>query len=390
MGITVLIVDDEVNARENITEFLAPLGYDVRGVGTVEEARASLNRADADVVLLDVLLPDGYGTNLLVETRNNPLRPPIILMTAFGDIDMAVEAMKNGASDFLTKPIQLKQLKQSIDRAYEMVAMRRELMHLRRAQEMDKEFVAGKSEQIKMMLSHAQKAAATCVSVLITGETGTGKEVLAKYIWKAGPREKKPFVAINCAAIQPTMLESELFGHEAGAFTSADRRKPGLMETADQGILFLDEISSMSSDMQAKVLRALEDKKIRRVGGQNEISVDIQLIAASNKDLKAMIADNLFRADLYYRLKVVDLSLPPLRERKEDIPELVGFFIRKYNRNMGYNVEDLTPKAMEAMIHYNWPGNIRELSHAIERAMLFSDGQKIDISDLPIDVARMA
>ena len=224
------------------------------------------------------------------------------------------------------------------------------------------------------------------VSVLITGETGVGKDVLANYIHKVGPRSHKMFVAINCAAIQPTMLETELFGHESGAFTSADKRKHGLMETADEGVLFLDEISSMPLDMQAKLLRALESKSFRRVGGNNLINVDVQVLAASNRNLEQMIENNEFRSDLYYRLKVVDLHVPSLRERKEDIPELVGFFIRQKNSKMGVNILDITPKAMEKLMAYNWPGNIRELSNAVESAMLFCDTGVIDVANLPINL----
>jgi transcriptional regulator with PAS, ATPase and Fis domain len=218
--------------------------------------------------------------------------------------------------------------------------------------------------------------------MLITGETGTGKEVLARAIHKMGPREKKPFIPINCAAIQSTMLESELFGHEAGAFTGAQKRKHGLMEVADEGILFLDEISSMPVDMQAKLLRALEDHVIRRVGGTNEIKVDVQIIAATNRDIIKLMEENLFREDLYYRLKVVDLHMPPLRERKEDIPEYVGYFIRENNLNMGLNINDLSARAMKALMSHDWPGNIRELRHVIERAMLFCDEASIDIIHL--------
>lgn len=392
MSNTVLIVDDEAHARQFITEYLEPQGYEVSGVGTLQEARECLKRGEADVVLLDVTLPDGYGPNLLKETRNMPLRPPIIIITAHGDIDMAVDAMKNGAVDFLSKPLQFKQLKESIDRACEIVAMRRELYHLRKTQKVNKEFIVGKSETIQKVLGVAQRASSACVSVLVTGETGTGKDVLARFIHDSGPRVDKPYIAINCAAIQPTVLESELFGYEAGAFTGADKRKIGLMEVADGGVLFLDEISSMPLDIQAKVLRAIESKSFRRVGSSsnNEIKVDVQTVAASNRDLKTMIEKGEFRSDLYYRLKVVDLHLPPLRERKEDIPELVGFFVRQYNMKMGYDVQDITPAAMQAMLTYNWPGNIRELSHALERAMIFCDGLKIDVADLPSDVTHPA
>jgi DNA-binding NtrC family response regulator len=388
MGMTILIIDDEDNARENIGQFLTAKGYEVKGAATLAEGRASLQRGDADVVLLDVQLPDGYGPNLLYETAAMPLRPPIILITAYGDIDMAVDAMKNGAHDFLSKPIQLNQLEKSIERAGEVVALRREIEHIRQSQQQKGKFIVGKNPAMREALDHAQKAAEKSVSVLITGETGSGKEVLANFIHANGPRSSKPFIAINCAAIQNTMLEAELFGFEAGAFTGADKRKSGLMEVADQGILFLDEISSMPLDTQAKLLRALEERAFRRVGGTSLIKVDVQIIAASNRPLSAMMKDGLFREDLYYRLKVVDIHVPPLRERKGDIPELVGFFIRHYNGRQGSNVTNISPRALAALSTYDWPGNIRELSNAIERAMLFCDGETIELSDLPTDVAK--
>ena len=388
MSITVLIVDDEENARQNIAEYLAPLNYEVLGAATLAEARTYLKRGAGDVVVLDVSLPDGYGPSLLYETNNMPSRPPIIIITAHGDIEMAVDAMKNGAHDFLTKPIQLDQLEQSIKRAFESVRMRRELAHFREVQKNNLDFVPGQNLVVKKMMEAAAKAGQMQVSVLITGETGVGKDVLAQYIHASGPRANKPYIAINCAAIQSTVLESELFGYEAGAFTSAEKRKHGLMEVADGGVLFLDEISSMPLDMQAKLLRAIEESAFRRVGGTSLIKVDVQIIAASNRNLKDMIAANDFRSDLYYRLKVVDLHLPPLKERSEDIPELVGFFLRDRNRKMGQNVENVSPRAMEALMRYNWPGNIRELSHAIEHAILFSDGQTIDLPDLPADIVN--
>ncbi len=356
MSVTILIVDDEENARANIRAFLTPRGYEVLGAATLAEAREYVQRGNADIILLDVSLPDGYGPDLLVETAALPVRPPIILITAYGDIEMAVDAMKNGAFDFLQKPIQLAQLLKSIERAQEIVAMHRELAHLRQAQRNDTNFVTGKSPAMLTVLNYAQRAAAASVSVLITGETGTGKEVLAHAIHAMGPRANKPFIAINCAAIQSTVLESELFGYEAGAFTGADKRKHGLMEVADGGILFLDEISSMPLDMQAKLLRAIDEQAFRRVGGTNLIHVDVQILAASNRDLPALVAEGKFREDLYYRLKVVDLHLPLLRERKEDIPELVGLFIRQLNPRMGLNITDVTPRAMQALLAHNWPG----------------------------------
>lgn len=295
---------------------------------------------------------------------------------------MAVDAMKNGAHDFIQKPIELDNLFKSIQRAEEIVTMRRELVHLRSTQQQGIEDMISKSPAMRKALHAAQRAAQASVSVLITGETGTGKEVMARAIHKMGPRSKKPFIAENCAAIQPTVLESELFGYEAGAFTGAEKRKNGLMEVADGGILFLDEIASMPFDMQAKLLRALEDHTFRRVGGTKEIKVDVQVLAASNRDLQELIKNNQFREDLYYRLKVIDINLPPLRDRKEEIPDLVGLFLRQLNPRMGANIIDITPRAMAALMDYDWPGNVRELRNAIERALIFCDDEAIDIQHL--------
>ena len=388
MTVTILIIDDEETARKNIGDFLTARKYEVLNAGSLTEARQHLRNNTADIILLDVQLPDGYGPDLLEETINLPVRPPIILITAYGDVDMAVEAMKNGAHDFLQKPIQLSQLEKSIRRAQELVSMRQELAHLRAAQLEQIGPMICINTMMLNLLSQAQRAATASVSVLITGETGTGKEVMANAIRRMGPRQNKPFIAINCAAIQSTMLESELFGYEAGAFTGADKRKHGLMEVADGGILFLDEISSMPIDMQAKLLRAIEEHSFRRVGGTTELKVDVQVIAASNRDLPTMVNEHNFRNDLYYRLKVVDLHLPPLRERKDEIPELVGLFIRQNNARLGMNITDVTPRALHALVNHAWPGNIRELKNVIERAMLFCDEAALDLAHLPPEVAR--
>jgi DNA-binding NtrC family response regulator len=389
MSATILIVDDEENAQINISNFLNGRGYETIGVATLSDARKCLQQGKADIILLDVQLPDGYGPRLLDETATLAARPPIILITAYGDIDMAVEAMKNGAHDFLQKPISLTQLEKSILRAEEVVALRRELAHLRQRRQDEEDYIVGNTAQMRALMNHAQRAAEASVSVLITGETGTGKEVLANAIHRMGPRANKPFIAINCAAIQSTVLESELFGYEAGAFTGAEKRKLGLMEVADGGILFLDEISSMPPDMQAKLLRALEEHAFRRVGGVNLIRVDVQVLAASNRHLPTLISDGRFREDLYYRLKVVDLHLPPLRERKQDIPELTGLFIRRNNQRMGMNIQDVAPRAMQALMAHNWPGNIRELRNVIERAMLFCDDACLDLPHLPAEISGL-
>ena len=388
MAATVLVVDDEETARMVVSEFLRSKGYEVLEAGTLADARAVISKGVADIIILDVRLPDGYGPHLLTETSRLPMRPQVIIITAHGEVSIAVEAMKNGAQDFMEKPLDLLELEKSVNRAAEVVLMRRELAHLRSDKGNLDEFIVGSTPQMKHILELAGRASESSVSVLITGPTGTGKEVLATYIHRIGPRSGKPFIDINCPAIQPTMFESELFGHEAGSFTGATSRRNGLMEIADGGILFLDEISSMPVDLQAKFLRALEERAFRRVGGTNLIRVDVQVIAASNRDLEEMIARHEFREDLYYRLKVVDLDLPSLAERRQDIPDLVGYMVRKFNKRLGANILDVSPAAMQALISYDWPGNIRELSNAIERAVFFCDEPTIDLNHLPKDVTK--
>jgi len=387
MTATVLVVDDEENARLFIGDFLTQKGYEVKEAATLSDARAKVKEGFADIIVLDVTLKDGFGTDLLRETASMPLRPPIIIVTAHGDIEMAVESMKNGAHDFIQKPIQLEQLEKSVQRAGELVNMRRELNHLRQSQRGKIDFVIGQTPGMISVVAQAERAATVSASVLITGETGTGKDILARFIHQHGPRANKPYVAINCAAIQSTVLESELFGYEPGAYTSAEKRKEGLMEVADGGILFLDEISAMTVDTQAKLLRAVEEQAFRRVGGTSLIKVDFQLIAASNRDLPALIKEGLFREDLYYRLKVVDLHLPPLRDRKADIPELVGLIMRQLNPRMGLNIQDIDPQAMAALAAYDWPGNIRQLAHTLERAMLFCDEASLGLPHLPPEIS---
>lgn len=388
MTATILLVDDEKNARKNIGSYLESEGYEVLLAADLKTARKHLSAQEADIVLLDVQLPDGYGPDLLAETSQLPNRPPIIMITAHGKIDMAVEAMKNGAHDFIQKPIKFDRLEQSIKRAQDLVEMREELNHFRKAQREALDSIVINSEIMKDVFTEAQRAAKRSTSILITGETGTGKEVLARAIHRMGPRSDKPFIDINCAAVQNTMLESELFGYEAGAFTGAQKRKRGLMEVADEGILFLDEISSMSSDMQAKVLRALEERSFRRVGSTTSIQVDVQVVAASNKNIPELIGKGEFREDLFYRLKVINLEIPPLREHPDDIPGLAGHFIKTNNPKMGINIENMTPAALDMLKAYDWPGNIRELRNVIERAMIFCDEATIDVQHLPAELKK--
>ncbi len=390
MSATVLVVDDEETARRFVAEALGDAGYEALEAGTLAQANKAVDAGAADIILLDIFLPDGSGLTLLDRvSRENP-SPPVIMMTAFGEVDIAVEAMKKGAQDFLQKPLDLERLLQAVERTREIVSLRRELDLLRRSSQGQIEWIVGENPRVQQIAREAQRAAAASVSVLITGETGTGKEVLAQSIRTMGPRAAKPFVPVNCAALPETMIESELFGHEAGAFTGATKRKPGLLEVADGGILFLDEISSTKPDMQAKLLRILDEHRFRRVGGVTEIAVDIQIIAASNRNLPEMLKAGTFRDDLFYRLKVVDLHLPPLRERIVDIPALVGTFIRQINLATGNSITGITPRALSALEAYRWPGNIRELRHLIERVMLFCDDEVIDIGHLPPEFQPLA
>lgn len=389
MSATVLVVDDEELARTNVRETLSDAGFDAIEAGDLDQAHKIIDKGSADIVLLDVMLPDGSGLTLLDRISLENPSPPVILITAFGEVEMAVAAMKKGAQDFLQKPLDLERLVQAVEKASEVVALRRELDMLRRSSTEQVEMVVGDNPKMVRIVHEAERASSAQVSVLITGETGTGKNVLAQEIRGMGPRAGKPFIPINCPALPDTMIESELFGHEAGAFTGAQKRKPGLIEIADGGILFLDEIASTKPEMQAKLLRVLEERSFRRVGGVKEISVDIQIVAASNRDLKEMMKEGSFREDLYYRLKVLDLHLPPLRERKDEIPALVGAFVRKANLQMGNSVTGVTPRAIEALKAHDWPGNIRELNHTIQRAMLFCDDDEIDLAHLSSDFQNL-
>jgi DNA-binding NtrC family response regulator len=311
---------------------------------------------------------------------------PVIVVTGYGDIEMAVEAMKAGACDFIQKPVDMTRLRQAMDKAAETVALMRELNHLRTARNPLSTWVLGETPAMKRLAQDLSRVAPSSATVLITGESGTGKEVIAGAIHRLSPRADKAWIPVNSANFTETLMESELFGYEAGAFTGATKRKEGLFVTASGGTLFLDEISTMRPELQAKLLRVLEDHSIRRLGGNSEVRVDVRLIAASNRNLPEMIRAGAFREDLYHRLNVVELHLPPLRERKDDIPALVGFFIQKYNREMGLNVQGVGPLVLEALHDHDWPGNIRQLRNSIERAMLFCDGDTLEMGHFSPDI----
>ncbi len=386
---TVLIVEDEPTPRNFIAKILSKQGYETVEAETIATAHKILDQAAADVVLLDVKLPDGNGFTLLDRIVSEQPGLPVIMATGYGDIDMAVEAMQNGAFDFMAKPIDTARLLRSLGHADEHVALHRELALLRRERSSGKYWVESSAAVMDEVNDLIERVGPTPANVLLTGETGTGKSLVAALLHAQSPRANKPCVTINCAAISDQMLESELFGHEANAFTGAgNKRKLGLMEVADGSTFFLDEISTMKAELQAKLLLALEERVIRRVGGTKEITIDIRLITATNRDITQMVEEGDFREDLYWRLKVVEIKMPPLRERLEDVSALTGAFIRKIAQDYGKNVTGVRPRVMNALVSYMWPGNIRELRNTIERALLLCDGAEIDLAHLPEEIRQ--
>ncbi|MBP7693903.1 MAG: sigma-54-dependent Fis family transcriptional regulator, partial [Anaerolineales bacterium] len=383
---SILVVDDDETTLAFLCPLLSDNGYDVRAATTLAAAHGHIARGEADIVVLDVQLPDGYGPSLLERLNRDHLNLPVIVVTGYGEIEMAVEAMKLGAQDFIQKPVDVARLRQAVGRAAERVALQRELEHLRLARHPADNWVIGETPVMKQLVSDLSRVAPSNATILLTGESGTGKEVLASLAHKLSHRAGKPLVAVNCANFGDALLESELFGYEAGAFTGAAKKKDGLIVTADGGTLFLDEISSMKLELQAKLLRVLEERTIRRLGGTSETKVDVRIIAATNRDLSEMVRAGQFRDDLFHRLNVIALRLPPLRDRLADVPALAGFFIQKYNREMGRSIQGVSPAALAMLKAYPWPGNIRQLRNAVERAMLFADGDTLETSHFATDL----
>lgn len=380
---TILIVDDEPQARNLIKDIVTEEGYTTLEAENMVDAQRQIDSGLADIALLDVQLPDGNGLALLERLTREQPSVACIVMTAYNDIEIVIEAMQNGAKDFLTKPIRLERLLKALTRASQDLAIKRELAHWREQNRKEYTWVVGETPAMKHIAEMVERVASTQSPVLILGESGTGKEVIANAIHQQSPRKEQAFMPLNCATFNKELLESELFGHEAAAFTGATKRKAGLFEVAEGGTLFLDEISSMKPELQASLLRALEEKCIRRVGGTTYIKTDVRVIAATNHDLLKMIEQNLFREDLYWRLKVIEITLPPLRERREDIRALTAKFIEKFNTEMGKQVRGIQPRALEALQNHTWRGNIRELRGVIERAMSFCDGTEIQVGHLP-------
>lgn len=376
----VLVVDDEANLRKVLSAQLRQRGYDVTTVANGQEALDLLGAEVHDVMLTDLRMPEVDGMTLLTEARSRHPRMPVVVLTAHGTVDTAVNAMKLGAFDYLTKPFDKAELELVIGKAVRAAR----LSEQEPAGEAIGQFgMVGQSAALADVFETIRKVAASPSTVLITGESGTGKELIARALHEESSRQDRAFIKINCAAIPRDLIESELFGYEKGAFTGAVTSKPGRFELAHEGTLFLDEIGLIPPEMQAKLLRALQESEFERVGGIDTIRVDVRLIAATNADLEAEVAAGRFREDLFYRLNVVPLKLPSLRERREDIPLLVEHFLAKYRKRLGKDVQRASPEALQLLVEHAWPGNIRELENVLERAILFSESEVLEAEQLP-------
>jgi DNA-binding NtrC family response regulator len=383
--LTILVADDEKNIREGLREALALDGYEVATAADGQEALEAVTRGDVDLLITDLKMPRLSGEELLKSVTAQLPTMPVIILTGHGTIESAVQAMHDGAYDFLTKPVNLDRLSLLVKRALTS----REMAVQNRAMQEELErrsgfaSIIGRSAEMKQVFEIVRQVAPSRSSVLITGESGVGKEMIAEALHYNSPRKDKSFIKLHCAALTESLLESELFGHEKGAFTGAIARKRGRFELAHLGTLFLDEIGEINQNVQIKLLRVLEEKKFERVGGEETVEVDVRLIAATNRDLKDAIAKGSFREDLYYRLNVVNIHIPPLRERKEDIALLVAAFLKEFSQENGKQIDGIDAKARLALYNYSWPGNVRQLRNSIESAVVLSKGTTITLDDLP-------
>ncbi len=382
----VLIVDDEPNLRKILSAQLSRDGYDVMTAEDGEQGLAMLKEHHIDLVITDLKMPKVDGMTLLRKALEDEPELPIVLITAHGTIDTAVEALKSGAFDFVTKPFDKDEVRQIVGKALRTRELRGADANPAPAAQGARFGIIGTSPGITDLYAILERVADTPTTVMITGESGTGKELVARALHEHSSRKDKPFIKVNCAAIPKELIESELFGYERGAFTGAVASKPGRFELANGGSLFLDEIGEIPIEMQVKLLRALQESEFERVGGIKTIRVDVRLVAATNRDLKKLIAGGSFREDLFYRLNVVPIRLPALRERTGDIPLLVAHFLAKFNDRLKKKVEGVETETMETLVAYPWPGNIRELENVIERAVLFCDTQKLRAGDLPPEI----
>jgi len=380
----ILIADDHDALRRGLVRGMTDAGHDVEEASNGNAAIERLHESYFDVVLSDLKMGGSDGLDVLRTTRALHPTTAVILMTAFGSVTTAVEAMKSGAFDYVQKPFEIEEMEVKIEKALEMKRLKNELDYLRGTQQDIYEFdrIVGSSPALQRVLDIVKKVAKSNTTVLIRGETGTGKELIAGAVHHNSLRNTHNFVKVNCAALQENLLESELFGHEKGAFTGADKQRIGRFEQADGGTLFLDEIGDMSPSTQAKILRVLQEHEFERLGGTRTLRVDVRLIAATNRDLPGMVQTGQFREDLYYRLNVVAIETPPLRERKDDIVPLANAFILRFSAELKKKIDGLDPDAQKLLMRYNWPGNIRELENTIERAMLLAEGRSIAGVDL--------
>jgi len=389
---SILVVDDDEIMRETLSDVLRKRGYDIFSVGSGNGALSMIKKNLIDLILLDMKLPDVDGLEVLKKIKEFDTEILVIMMTAYSDVQTAVSSMKSGAYDYINKPFELEELRLLIEKGLETKSLINEVRRLRRQQKekYQNNHIYGVSPQIhyvKELIGMISKTHKT--SVLIQGESGTGKELAANAIHYNSQRSDKPMMKINCSAIPDTLLESELFGYEKGAFTDAKNTKKGLFELADGGTVFLDEIGDMNPFLQSKILRVLENQTFMRVGGEREIRVDVRIIAATNKDLELMVKEGFFRKDLYYRLKVMVVEMPPLRDRVEDILMLSNLFIEENNKEYNKNIKGFSDEGKKMMIHYSWPGNVRELKNVIERAMILTDQEYITPKHLPFEMKHV-
>src|SRR6202140_2334288 len=384
---TILVIEDEDKQRRVVGLHLASANYEVKGAGTAEEGWKLAG--DVDLILTDLKLPGMDGLELLEKLKGQNSHPPVVVMSAFGTVENAVEAMKRGAVDFLPKPFSLDHLSVVVEKALEVSRLRDENRELREAlgQRYQFENIIGSSPAMQEIFATIMRVAPTRVTVLLAGGSGVGKDMIARAIHQHSPRKDRPFVKINCTAIPENLMESELFGYEKGAFTGANVSKPGKFETADTGTVFLDEIGDVPPSIQVKLLRVLQDREFERLGSNKTMHTDVRVVAATNVDLRAALEQGTFREDLYYRLNVVPLNIPPLRERKQDIPYLANHFLKKLAPDAGRQVEAITDAAMEKLIAYHWPGNVRELENVIERSLVMAPGTQLDAADIKLESA---
>jgi len=387
----ILVVDDEHLIRWSLEQNLKKQGYEVVTAGNGEDALRIAREDQPDLVLLDIQLPGITGIEVLEKLKDYDEDILVIMLTAHGGLETAVNAMRLGAYDYVSKPFNLDELSIIIKKSLETSDLKREVARLRSETKKSAPNIIGDSRHMKYLMEILEKVAKSEAStVLVQGESGTGKELVAKWIHYSSNRSDKPFIAINCAAVPATLLESELFGHEKGAFTDAKNTKKGLFELADGGTVFLDEIGDMEMGMQAKLLRFLEDRTFRRIGGGRVFTVDVRIISATNKDLQKSIEERTFRNDLYYRLQVIPIFLPPLRERREDIIPLATHFIDLYNKDFNKKVQGIAGMAERMMLDYGWPGNVRELKNVIERAIILGNDETLLMEHLPLEIVAKA